>query len=756
MNTVIKTIITTVLLSVLLATTSDAEARLKYYRYNANIPMVEMTLNMMVAMGVLEQIPGRLVHDGNPYNRMVRARSNRHSGSPYTLPANLGYYDDFMYDDFVYDDYDLYGRYDYRNRGYSPYRRYYDSPYGYADPYSSWDSPWIDSWGDPWNTSWGNPWNSIYGNQWYSPWSSPWGNRLNYPGGTGSYNPWGGAAGYPWGSTLNNPWISPWSNTMINPFLSPYGGVGSWSGVPGYSGMPISPGYAPGTQGYSPGYTPGTQGYSPGYTPGTQGYSPGYTPGTQGYSQGYTPGFSQGNTSTNSRGYGNNGTTNPAEYGRSGNAPVRTDNSNVNSYTFRKSAARGRSGQYREPSQSAYSGFHSEQGQRLDGLWIGESGEMLGIRGNDFLWYDGKERYAKGRLLKTPTMMKAKIERSNRVISIHYRLIDNELFTVSKDGKMRIFSRTPLMQQAGFPSGLYSTPSRYASDIATPLSAYSQNASGTATTLASYTSSRADTLAPLESHRGEHSPMWAPGASSAVVADDKAVPEMESSRGIDRARDRPAAGLEPVTITKAAVTTYSDDATGVRGTLASIMPGAANPALPEAAKAQRQSTVNRPSIAVYSQSHPVAGALDDRDSIWKPLTPYSTTQSYKNSADIAKAHALPARDAVAFEPSGAQAARASGIWSQSETGEPDELDTYPYLFSYLKDHGKDSDGQGRNVTDAKHSGNIWKPNESFSDTRSSQGAIGSRDSAGISTAASEISASYSVRKFVWPVNRDWY
>ena len=68
MRTVIKIIITTVLLSVLLAPLGNAEARLKYYRYNDNIPMVEMSLNMMVAMGVLEPIPSRLVYDGNPYS----------------------------------------------------------------------------------------------------------------------------------------------------------------------------------------------------------------------------------------------------------------------------------------------------------------------------------------------------------------------------------------------------------------------------------------------------------------------------------------------------------------------------------------------------------------------------------------------------------------------------------------------------------------------------------------------------------------
>ena len=753
MNTVIKTIITTVLLSVLLATTSDAEARLKYYRYNANIPMVEMTLNMMVAMGVLEQIPGRLVHDGNPYNRMVRARSRRHSASPYALPANTAYYDDFLYDDFGFDDfgYGDYGVYDrYRDRGYSPYRRYYDSPYGYSDaysygysdPYSSWDGAWASPWGDPGYTTWGNPWNSVYGSQWYSPyttrgnpwtsvygnqWNSPWGNRLNYPWGTTWNNPWGGASSYPWGSTWNSPWSSPWSNTMMNPLVNPYGGVGTWSGVPGSSSAPISPGYTPGTQGYSPGYTPGTN---------------------------------QGNASTNNyRNYGNDGTTNPAERGRSGNAPVRTDKTDFNAYTFRKSASRQGSAPYRKPSQTVYSGTISKHDRRLDGLWIGESGEMLGIRGNDFLWYDGKDRYAKGKLVKTPTMMKAKIERSKKMISLHYRLIDNELFTVSKDGKMRIFNRTPLMQQARLAGELDTTPSSYqsdspasivskskfASDIATPLTPYAKE---TSATLASYTNRRTETIAPLELYRGEQSPMWGPGASSAVVIDDEGVAKAVPSRRDDQARNRLAANRVPAASSRFAVATYTDHGSDVSSALPSIMPNTAN--------AQRQPQDGKSTAAESFNKRAAVETSDERDSIWKPLTPYSTTLGYKNSAEIARVVAPSVQDADDFEPFRAQPLHASRVQSHSAAGVHDKLDPYPYLFSYLKDKANGFHASGRNATNTKDSGNIWKPNESFADTRRQQGAFSSHGPTSAITAASEMSASYSVRKFVWPVNRDWY
>ena len=117
MRTVIKTIITTVLLSTVLAMAGNVEARLKYYRYNDNIPMVEMSLNMMVAMGVLEPIPGRLVQDGNPYNRMVNTSYGPYSRSGYSYPERAYRYSSYGYNDYLdgpidpYDSY--YNRYNY-------------------------------------------------------------------------------------------------------------------------------------------------------------------------------------------------------------------------------------------------------------------------------------------------------------------------------------------------------------------------------------------------------------------------------------------------------------------------------------------------------------------------------------------------------------------------------------------------------------------------------------------------------------------
>ena len=226
--------------------------------------MVEMTLNMMVAMGVLEQIPGRLVYDGNPYNRLVRAKYGR-SRSQYDYPRGTDYFDGPSYDLYdLYDGYDsLDSLYDYRDWGGGPYRSYSRSPYRYGSRYRGWDSPWSY---DPWETVLGDPWSGAYYNQLYSPqlyspqlyspqlyspqlyspWSSMWGNRLNNPWGNSWNNPWGNPLNSPWSGSWNNPWVNPWSGTMTGPFVNPNSGGGAWSGVPGYSSMPMPPAQTPG------------------------------------------------------------------------------------------------------------------------------------------------------------------------------------------------------------------------------------------------------------------------------------------------------------------------------------------------------------------------------------------------------------------------------------------------------------------------------------------------------------------------------
>jgi len=760
MITVIKTIISTVLLSVLLATSSDVEARLKYYRYNSNIPMVEMSLNMMVAMGVLEQIPGHLVHDGNPYHRLVNAQPGRYSHSSYALPVNTGYYNGLGYDTYrdggisPYRSYygtspysNYYGNSPYSNSPYSsyygnnpysshygnnPYSDYYGGSYGYADPNRSWGSPWGNQWNSPWNSAMGSPWNSAFGNQLNSPWSSPWGNRLN--------NPWGG--------NLNSPWISPWSNTMMNPSVSPLGGAGTWSGVPGYSNMPVLP----------------------------------------------------GNVSDSL--YGGNGASSFTGDSRSGNTPLRSDISSVEPYSLRKSVASGRPGRYSRPYQIAYDRANNKQDHRLNGLWIGDSGEMLGIRSDMFLWYDGKDKYASGKLLKTPTMMKAKVEGTNTVISMHYRLLGNELFTVSRSGKMRTFSRTPLMQPATVDSELYASPSIYNSDstassasksknradITTALMPTPKHQSDSASAVSSYDSRRTGSTAALKPYWGEKSPMWSRNVSFTAGTSRKDVREVSSASGYDdtrgkRADDKAVQGA----VSRSVVTPYADGVSDVWNSLPAEMPYRVESALPVNAPAQIKPQASQSPFVHSRESRraalPSVPYSDDREDIWKPLTPYVTYPAVPDSTAMAKVYPpfTSTSDGGVVVPPGARAVNPLINGNQGETSASNRLDPNTYLYSYLKNPGgsraavrpsypRDNANiwlppatfrdngyptNGTTATNTQGSSNIWKTSNSFADRQRYQKAARSYYAAPDNSAESEKSANANVRKFIWSENGQW-
>ena len=762
MTTVIKTIITTVLVSVLLATASDAEARLKYYRYNANIPMVEMTLNMMVAMGVLEQIPGRLVHDGNPYNRYVSAQYDRHSRSPYAR-VSTGYYDGPGYDGYrdwdispyrsYYDsryDYggpyeswdsawnnpwDGYwgGRYSYNSPyGYNNPYRSFNSPYGYNNPYSSWDSPWggpwsntgFSTWGSPtwgsptWgNPTWGNPWNSVYGSQWGAPWGSQWGNQLN--------SPWGGNGYSPWTSSWNNPWISPWSSTVMNPFASPYGGIWNGSGVPGSS---------------IPGYT------APGYS--VPGYSvPGNStmPMSPGYSQGYTP----GNTSTH--GNGGHGASSTVDDGGSVNTHIRTDKTNDHSYTFRKSAASVPSNRHDRPHRRAHDRNDNRQEwpsrqSRLDGLWIGDSGEMLGIRGNSFLFYDGNKRYADGRLSKTPTMLKATVSGSNRVFNMQYRLVGNELFTVSRNGKMRAFSRTPLMQSHN-EGRLHATPSSYRTESARSMPSMTildpdspiVPAPSASHRSAPDASATADTDrysdAAFHSYSGEKSPMWGPGASSASAT--AAIDRSETAVSIDNDRSRVIADV-PSTVPAVSVFTETGHENDVSN----------NRASPSTAFDDH---------AGYWVSGPYVQTFDAGNAIWKPLVADMNRQNTVQSKGKERIYApyIPGAVNYALADTDTEARRvntpAGRSWGGNSTT-ADSQDPYTYLFSYVKDQGGSMSAAAPNTGG---SGNIWKPNDAFPDTRAYRRVARDYDTTHTTRVESGPAVDSAVRRFAWTASNQW-
>jgi hypothetical protein len=773
MMTVIKTITTTVLLSVLLGTTGNADARLKYYRYNGEIPMVETTLNMMVAMGVLEQIPGHLVHDGNPYSRLA----NTQYGGHYALPVNTGYYNAPGYD---------------RYRGWAPnpyasnvyagaygYPYGYDSgyPYGYGGGYRNWNSPWGGqwasdprfapqwsspwnaTWGDPWNspqwgypqgnnpwnTTWGDPWNRAYGGQLNSPWSSLWGNRLNSPW---SNSPWTSSLNYPLGGAANNLWSSPLSNTIVNPFANPLPGAGLGTTTPGYPGNVVSPGYTPGNTSL---YNPGNRGsvVQPGYNPGnTSLYNygnpgnivpPGNMPGNNpvnnplynygnpgnvvppGNPQGYNP----GNTSFYN--YGNSGTSSFSNDRRSSGAPAGFDASKVNSFSINNISLKSTADTAPRSSSAKRNSANATVNRRLDGLWIGDRGEMLGIRGNHFLWYDGKERYANGSLRLTTDELKITRSGTRRELSMHYRVVGNALYTIGRSGKTRTFQRTPLMQQSYLDGELYASPSNFQVGSASPFSANALPGSMRDNALTPYPGGESN-LDPgsvtvfldqgsdgagAKSNRGEKSPLWSPTAKSAKTSRQL---QQESSSQLQLRQYRPRAGV-------------ADSDAGQRGVIRNSL----------APFPIRQST---------KSTRRISGA-----------TPVGS-----NSAQGADTRTWPS----------AGPDQSKNIWHQRAEETFEQPDASQYLYSYLKDNryalptaaasaGKNgniwaptasstSDTAVDSATPSEKriaSSNIWKPSPTYIAQRRNGEALNVYYADGEHLADAKALANANVTKFVW-------
>ena len=783
MITVIKTTTTTVLLSALLCTASNVEARLKYYRYNANIPMVETTLNMMVAMGVIEQIPGYLVHDGNPYSRLANAQYGRDPRAPYAVPVNTGYYNTPGYGRYrgwgsnpyassYYPDATSYNPYvsNYYPFANSYYSSTYGYPYGYGGGYSNWNnpwdsqwlsdpgfvpqspSPWNTAWGDPWNnpqwsspwnTTWGNPWNNAYSSHLNSPWSSLWGNRLN--------TPWANSWNYPGGVAGNNLWASPLSNTQANPFVNPLAGTIPGTMVPGAS-------------------VPGTA--IPGYSGNM--VSPSYTPG---YFTGNTPSSNYGTGGPSS--FGND---NPARGTPSGSGAPKANSFNINNISLN-----GDSGPVRWSNARNRSHADASVNRRLDGLWIGDRGEMLGIRGDNFLWYDGKDRYANGTLRSTPTMLMVTRAGTHRELSMHYRLAGNELRTVGRSGKTRTFQRKQLLQQSRLASELYASPSSYQMDstssFAAKLTPGPDGATGsmrhpgngsdfTSGSLPTYLDQQSNS-SDLKSSWGEKSPLWSPGAKSTAGPE---APDTKAVREVSAYREK----TDALAVDAPSVA----DTGSVDRSKSSInkQPGLTAVTTSKSTQAPRQMQQQEPSrLAFYSHQNGTSAAepaSDQRSTIRNSLIPMPKPNPTKRNSALAPSVApfrsnLPVATG-AITPYSGVPDRLTNIWRLPSDEKIQLADASKYLYSYFKStqfsipRATSPAAENSNIWSsatstannveieleapsdkASHGSNIWKPSAAFKEKQRRGNVANVYYSAANDTTDAQMRANAKVKKFVW-------
>ena len=78
----------------------------------------------------------------------------------------------------------------------------------------------------------------------------------------------------------------------------------------------------------------------------------------------------------------------------------------------------------------------------LNGLWVAQNGEMLGVKNNRYLWSDSKSRYLTGLLKVQNEYLLANVDGHDQLMRFKYKLAGNRLLTLDPSGKVREFVRT--------------------------------------------------------------------------------------------------------------------------------------------------------------------------------------------------------------------------------------------------------------------------------------------------------------------------
>jgi hypothetical protein len=77
----------------------------------------------------------------------------------------------------------------------------------------------------------------------------------------------------------------------------------------------------------------------------------------------------------------------------------------------------------------------------LNGLWVAQNGELLGVNNQKFLWSDGTERYLTGEIKVQNEYLLARVEGREQLMRFKYKLAGDHLLTMQPDGVTREFIR---------------------------------------------------------------------------------------------------------------------------------------------------------------------------------------------------------------------------------------------------------------------------------------------------------------------------
>jgi len=82
----------------------------------------------------------------------------------------------------------------------------------------------------------------------------------------------------------------------------------------------------------------------------------------------------------------------------------------------------------------------------LNGLWVAQDGEILGVNQNRYLWSDGESRYLTGYIKIQNEYLLASVDDHDKVMQFKYKLAGDHLLTMEPDGSIHEFIRMPVNQ----------------------------------------------------------------------------------------------------------------------------------------------------------------------------------------------------------------------------------------------------------------------------------------------------------------------
>ena len=410
----------------MLSVSQPASGEIKLYQYDGKLPFAQMMLNMMVAMGVLDRIPTHGPYAGYGLHTYPGASWSSYS-NPYTRALALrGIYPGYSYLGSSYLR-NLYG-----NSAYL--RSLYGNNYNLNNPFIR--SPWLQS---PWSMSAFD--SSPYAS---SLWSNPnWG-VLPYD----STSPYDVVNGTMWDEPIwsrseidrwvNEPWSDDsWETSSWNPDADRNRATGKPQAAVNQT--------APLIQNFNYGTPPDLH------------------QGVQDSRQGGQRSYSRSPLSKLAPPVYQSRPQQPATTDRKPSrlSPLHKRMGQDYSEVYAPPPKKKKSSQQRYPGPACVTEFCGLMKPDLDGLWVAQNGEMLGIKDDRYLWSDGHSRYLTGHMKIQNEYLLANVDGHDQLMRFKYKLAGNHLMTLQPNGTVQEFARIPVSQLSA--DDFYSRP--YGADM---------------------------------------------------------------------------------------------------------------------------------------------------------------------------------------------------------------------------------------------------------------------------------------------------